>query len=157
MSRRYTIVEPGLTVTATMSFAQINGASGKLVKVVRWWWKPVDNTLPTAQILQTRGRLLPATVTNGAGGNASPSITANDGGDASNSFTARTKDTSLATTNGTARDYYEGGAHIYNGDDQQPEYPITVKSGEAFVFEMISSAVQNAPKVSIGVEVDEEG
>jgi hypothetical protein len=157
MSRRYTITEPALTVSATMSLAQINGASGKIVEVVRWWWKAVDNTLPTAQNLQTRARLLPATVSNGSGGNASPSIQPNDGGDAGATFTARTRDTALATTTGTARVYYEGGAHIYNGDDQQPENPITVKSGEAFVFEMTSSSVQNAPKISIGVEVDEIG
>src|SRR5215472_8905900 len=157
MPRRYTVTEPGFAVTATMSFAQINGASGKIVQVVRWWWKPTDNTLATAQVLQTRARLLPATVSNGSGGNASPSIQPNDGGDAAATFTARTRDTALATTSGTARVYYEGGGHIWTGDDQQPEKPITVKSGEAFVFEMTSAAVQNAPKVSIGVEVDEIG
>jgi hypothetical protein len=158
MSRRYTITEPAFTLSATtMSLVQLNGASGKVLQVLRWWWRPTDNTLATAQVLYTRCRLLPATVTNGAGGNASPSITANDGGDASVAATARTRDTSYATTNGTARLYDVAGAHIYNGYDQQIQEGITVKSGEAFVFELVSSAVLNAPNITVGVEFEEIG
>lgn len=158
MSRRYTIEEPAFTAVANMNLIEIKGASGKVLSVVRWWWRPTDNTLATAQVLYTRCRLLPATVTDATGSpNASPSIVPNDGGDASATATALTKGTTQASTNGTARVYDSAGAHIYNGYDQQIEEGITVKSGEAFVFELVSGSVQNSPGITVGAEFDEIG
>src|SRR6516164_2425219 len=157
MARRYTVTEENFTVAASMSFAQINGVANKIVLVRRWWWRPTDNTLATAQVCATRCRLLPATVTNGLGGNGTPSIMANDGGDAAASFTARTRDTTVATSSGTVRTYDEAGAHIYNGYDQQPEFGVTIAPSQAFTFDLLTAVVQGTVHVSIGVEVDEIG
>jgi len=157
MGRRYTVTESDFAIQAAMDLMQIKGASGKVLEIIRWKWRPTDNSLPTAQTLKTRCRLLPATVGDGTGGNSSPNISANDGGDAAVSFTAIARATGKATTSGTARVYDEGGAHIYFGYDEQPEKPITVKSGESFVLELTSAVIQGTPKISVMVEVEEIG
>src|SRR6266576_802137 len=157
MSRRYTIVEPSFAAAANMNLIEIKGASGKVLEVLRWWWRPTDNTLAPAQVLYTRCRLLPATVTDATGGvNSSPSIMANDGGDTAAGFTAITKGTAGASTSGTARLYDSAGSQSYNGYDQTIEEGVTVKSGEAFVFEIVGS-VTTTINITVGAEVEEIG
>ena len=157
MPRRYTIAEPSFAAAANMNLIEIKGAANKIVAVRRWWWKPSDNTLAPAQVIQTRCRLLPATVTDATTGtNTSPSIFANDGGDAAATFTAITKGTVIATTTGTARLYDAAGSHSYNGYDQTIEDPVTVAPSQAFVFEIVGSITATIDIV-VGAEVDEIG
>ena len=158
MPRRYTVSEPNFAITAASDLIQIkNGsASAKLVRIIRWWWKPTDNSLATAQVLMTRCSRLPATVTDGSGG-ATPTPRPFDGGDTAATFTALSRNTTKASTSGTAAILDEAGAHIYNGYEQQPEEPIEIAPGQSFVFELTSAAVQGTVKVSAGVEVEEIG
>ncbi len=158
MPRRYTVTEPNAALTAASDLMQIKNASGsnKLVRIIRWWWKPTDNSLATAQVLMTRCRRLPATVTDGSGGNT-PTPRPFDGGDTAATFTALSINTVKATTNGTAAIVDESGAHIYNGYEQQPEEPIEIAPAQSFVFELTSASIQGTVHASIGVEVEEVG
>lgn len=158
MPRRYEVTEPNFTIQAAMDLVQIKNGSGsnKMLRIIRWWWKPTDNSLPTAQGLQTRCRRLPSTVTDGSGG-ATPTPRPVDGGDAAATFTALTRNTTPASTNGTAAIMDEAGAHIYNGYEQQPEEPIIIAPAQSFVFELTSASIQGSPKLSVGVEVEELG
>lgn len=156
MPRRYEVVGEGITLTAASDLIQIKGASGKMVQVIRWWWKPYDNSLPTAQVLATRCRFLPATVTDGSGG-SSATPRPLDPGDAAATFTALVNNTTKASTSGTAATLDESGAHIYNGYEQQPEEPIIVPASTSFVFELISASIQGTIKAQVGVEVEEMG
>lgn len=158
MPRRYMVTEPNFAITAASDFVQIKNASGsnKVVRIIRWWWKPTDNSLATAQVLMTRCRRLPSTVTDGSGG-ATPTPRPLDGGDAAATFTALTRNTTPASTNGTAVIVDEGGAHIYNGYEQQPEEPIEIAPAQSFVFELTSATIQGTVKVSVGAEVEEIG
>jgi hypothetical protein len=158
MSRRYYVSEPGFAATAASDLIQIKNASGsnKMVRIIRWGWKPTDNSLATAQVLQTRCRRLPSTVTDGSGG-ATPTPRPMDGGDTAATFTALSRNTVKATTNGTAAILDESGAHIYNGYEQQPEEPIIIAPAQSFVFELTSASVQGTVNISAFVEVDEEG
>lgn len=158
MPRRYIVSEPNFTLTAAMDLIQIKNASGshKAVRIIRWWWKPTDNALATAQVLMTRCRRLPSTVTDGSGGTTQTPRPL-DPGDPASTFTALTRNTTPATTNGTAAIVDEGGAHIYNGYEQQPEEPIEISDAQSFVFELTSAAIQGTIKISAGVEVEELG
>ncbi len=158
MGRRYVVTEANFTAVATMDLVQIKNASGshKTLKIHRWWWRPTDNSLATAQVLMTRCRRLPSTVTDGSGG-ATPTPRPVDGGDAASTFSALTRNTTPATTNGTAVIEDEGGGHIYNGYEQVSAEGITIADAQSFVFELTSAAVQGAPKISVGVEVEEIG
>lgn len=158
MPRQYTVSEPNFTAVAAMDLVQIKNASGsnKVVRIKRWWWRPTDNSLATAQVIMTRCRRLPSTVTDGSGG-ATPTPRPSDGGDSAATFTALTRNTTPASTNGTAAIVDEAGAHIYNGYEQAPDEPIVLAPAQSFVFELTSAAVQGAPKISVGVEVEEIG
>jgi hypothetical protein len=155
MPRRYTVTSEATTATAASDLLQIKGAANKVLIIVRWWWRPYDNTLATAQVLATRCRRLPATVTDGNGSAITPR--AYDFGDVAATFTALGNNTTKATTNGTATIHDEAGAHIYNGYDQQPEKGIIIAPSQSFVFELLNSTVQNAPLLQFGAEVDEIG
>ncbi len=158
MGRRYFVSEPNFTAVAAMDLIQIKNASGshKTLIIHRWGWRPTDNSLATAQVLMTRCRRLPSTVSDGSGGTtATPRRV--DGGDAAATFTALTRNTTPATTNGTAEIKDEAGAHIYNGYEQVSEEGVTIADAQSFVFELTSAAVQGAPKISAFVEVEEIG
>jgi hypothetical protein len=158
LPRRYEATEANFTIAAGMDLLQVkNGASsGKMCKVIRWYWKPTDNTLMTAQIFMTRCRVLPATVTDGTGGTtATPRPL--DPGDSASTVTVLTRNTTPATTSGTARTYDEGGSHGYNGYEQSPDEPVIVPPGSSFTFELTSSTVQGTVKMSVGVEFEELG
>ncbi len=158
MGRRYMVTEPNFTAVAAMDLVQIKNASGshKTLKIHRWGWRPTDNSLATAQVLMTRCRRLPSTVTDGSGG-ATPTPRLIDGGDTAATFTALTRNTTPASTNGTASIQDEGGGHIYNGYEQVSSEGITIADAQSFVFELTSAAVQGAPKISAFVEVEEIG
>jgi hypothetical protein len=144
-----------MSLTAASDIIQISGATGKMLRVIRWWWRPVDNSLATAQVLSTRCRYLPATVTVTGGSSVTPQKL--DNGDAAASFTATKNNTTKTTTNGTAQTLDVAGAHVYNGYEQQPEKEIWVGPTDAFVFELLSSSIQGTVTVNAGVEVEEVG
>jgi hypothetical protein len=155
MPRRYTVSFEGVAVSAAQDLVQINGASGKMLRVLRWWLAATDTTLPTAQMLQTRCRFLPATVTNGSGG-STPTVQKRDPGDAAASLTALANSTTKATTSGTAVILEEDGCHIYSGLDKAALSPPYIGPSEAFVFELLST-VSGTVHLSGGVEVEETG
>jgi hypothetical protein len=155
MPRQYKITFEGVAVSAAQDLLQINGATGKMARIVRCWVGATNTSLPTAQMLETRCRLLPATVTNGTGGTSvTPQKT--DLGDAAASITALANNTSKATTSGTAVIIDERGDHIYSGVQCDfPERPA-VGPSEAFVFELLST-VSGSVSLSGGALVEEIG
>lgn len=155
MPRIYRVPFEAVSVSAPQDLIQITGAAGKIVRPIRAWVKATDTTLPTAQMLQTRCRFLPATVTAGSGG-STPTIAKNDPGDAGASFTALANNTTKATTGGTAVVIDEGGDHIYSGYDVAFSNRPPVGPSEAFVFELLST-VSGTVHLSGGVEVEEIG
>ncbi len=155
MPRRYIVPAEQLSLTAASDIIQISGATGKMLRIIRWWWRPTDNVLATAQVLATRCRYLPATVTVTAGSAVTPQKI--DNGDAAASFTATKNNTTKTTTNGTAQTVDEAGGHVYNGYEQQPEKEIWVGPTDAFVFELLSSSIQGTVTINAGVEVEEMG
>lgn len=158
MGRRYIVSDEGVSVTAASDLIQIKNASGsnKVCRIIRWWWRPTDNTLASAQGISTRCRRLPATVTDGSGG-STPTPRPLDGGDAAATFTALSNNTVKASTNGTAVILDEAGAHVYNGYEQQLEDPPVIAPAQSFVFELLSSSLTGTVHLSYGVEVEELG
>ncbi len=155
MPRNYRVLFEAVTVTAPQDLIQISGVAGKLVRPIRAWVKATNTTLPTAQMLETRCRFLPATVTNGSGG-TTPTISKVDQGDAAASFTALANNTTKATTSGTAVVLDEGGDHIYAGYDNTFVSRAPIGNSEAFVFELLST-VTGTVNLSGGIEVEEIG
>jgi hypothetical protein len=160
MPRRYEIIEPSflLVTNAAMDLMQIKNAVGsnKMLKIVRWWWSSVDNILTTAQMLQIKCAVFPATVTDGSGG-ATPTPRPLDPGDVAATFTALSRNTVQATTSGTARIYDDQARHIYNGYEQQIEEGPWVPPASSFIFYAPMTSLLGAPRISCGVEVDEYG
>src|SRR5260370_22485038 len=107
MSRVYTVQfgtgspSVGVLVSAAQDLIQIKGASGKMLRILSRWVGADDTTLPTAQMIQLRDRVLPATVTDGSGG-ATPTIFKTDFGDSAASFTVLANNTTKATSTGVA-------------------------------------------------------
>jgi hypothetical protein len=155
MPRAYAITFENVAVSAAQDLIQVTGASGKIFRPIRAWVKATDTTLPTAQMIRTRCRFLPATVTNGSGG-STPTITKLDPGDAGASITALANNTTQATTNGTALVLDEGGDHIYSGYDVTFAVRTPVGPSEAFTFELLST-VTGTVHLSGGVIVEEFG
>jgi hypothetical protein len=159
MSRIYKVLfgdsAGGVAVSAAQDLIQITGASGKMLRILHRWVGSVDTTIPTAQMIQLRERLLPATVTNGSGG-STPTIYKMDPGDASASFTALANNTTKATTSGTASESFATGVHIYNGFDDEYVSPPVIGPSEAWVFELLST-VSGTVHLSGGVLVEEIG
>lgn len=157
MGRTYKVTFPAVAVTAASDLLQIKGATGKTLQVMRVRWKNTDNTLATAQMLQTRARFLPATVTDGTGGStATPQPL--DPGDAAASFTVKTNNTTKATTGGTPSILHEGAEHIYSGEDitDTAGWP-TIGPSESYVFELTSAAIQGTVHLSVTAWVKEVG
>jgi hypothetical protein len=163
MPRLYTITFEGVAVSAPQDLVTLllptSAANFKQIDVVRWWLGATDTTLPTAQMLQTRCRWLPATVTAGSGG-STPTPTVWDQGDSAAKCTAHANDTSKSTTNGTAVIIDEQGFHIYNGYDSavagRPAFPCpnNSTSAQAFVFELLST-VSGTVHLSGGIDFAE--
>lgn len=146
----------------------------RMIRPVRWWWKPTDNTLATAQGMQIRIRRLPALVTDGGGtalGNvattnvASPTIAPIDPSDVIPGFSAISNSTSKATTSNLALGnaiLFEGGDHLYNGMDvTEDNAPAACGNAalcgpeQALVFELLSAAIQGTVHLSYGAIVEE--
>ena len=155
MPRIYRVTFEGVSVSAPQDLIQINGAAGKMVRIIRAWLGNTDTTLATAQMLQLRSRYLPATVSNGSGGSA-PTPQKLDAGDAAASATALANNTSKATTNGTAAILDEQGVHIYAGCDISYQNRPVVGPTDAFVFELLST-VTGTVHLSGGIEFEEMG
>lgn len=155
MPRVYSVTFEEVAVSAAQDLVQIKGASGKTLRILRAWWGATDTTLPTSQQVSTRGRFLPATVTDGSGG-SSPTPRKFDPGDAAASFTALANNTTPASTNGTATILLERGDHIYAGMSHSFRNPPVIGPSESFVFELLST-VTGTVHLSGGVEVEETG
>lgn len=155
MPRQYSVVFEQVSVSAPQDLVQVVGAAGKSVKIKRVWWGATDTTLPTAQMMSTRCRFLPAVVVNGSGG-TTPSFLPFDPGDAAASVTALVNNTTKATTSGTAVKLDEHGDHIYSGYDYTFPYPPTIGPTESFVFELLSTPAGTV-HLSGGCVVEEQG
>ncbi len=155
MPRNYVVTFEGVAVTAVQDLIQLTGVAGKIIRPIRAWVKATDTTLPTAQMIQTRCRFLPATVTPGSGG-TTPAIVKFDPGDAGASFTVLANNTAKATTNGTAAILEESGDHVFAGYDMTFAVRAPIGPSEAWVFELLST-VTGTVHLSGGVIVEEIG
>jgi hypothetical protein len=155
MAREYKVTFEQVAVSAAQDLIQVVGAAGKMVLVKAVWWGSTDTTAPTAQMVASRCRFLPATVTNGSGG-TTPAIVKTDPGDAAASFTALANNTTKATTTGTATVHDESGDHIFSGYSNIFLKPIPIGPSESFVFELLST-VSGTVHLSGGVIVEEIG
>ncbi len=156
MGRQYYVPFEQVAVAAAQDLLQINGAAGKMLKILRVKWGCTDTTLATSQSVATRCRFLPATVTNGSGG-TTPTISGSPGNSAA-SFTALANNTTKATTSGTPVVTFESGDHLYNGFEKfwgKDESPV-VGPSEAFVFELLSTP-SGTVHLSGGADVEEIG
>lgn len=153
MSRKYRVTFEGVSVSGPQDLVQINGASGKMVRITRYWVGAIN--LATAQMIEVRCRYLPATVTNGSGGSTTTPQKL-DQGDASSSSTAFVNNTTKATTVGTPVIQDEDSFHVYAGFDKSVMNPFTVSGSTSWVFEMLSSP-SGALSLSGGVEIEEIG
>lgn len=137
MPRRYSVTFENVAITAAQDLFQIKGAAGKMLRIISVKLGSTNTTLPTAQMLQTRARFLPATVTDGSAG-TTPTPQTIDPGDAAASFTALANNTTKATTSGTAKTQHEAGVHIFAGEDYQFPDPPCIGPSESFVYELLS-------------------
>lgn len=156
MPRRYRVLAENQAIAAASDMLEIKGAAGKIVRVFEIGWANTDNTLATAQQIQTRARFLPATVTDGNGGSAT-AVKPTDPGDSAASLTALMNSSSKATTSGTAVTLYEGGAYVYAGERYTFPSPPIVGPSEAFVWELTSAAIQGTVHFNVWAEVEELG
>jgi hypothetical protein len=156
MSRIYEVPFDNVAVSAVQDLVQINGASGKMCRILRRWVYSVDVPTATQQQLGLRERILPATVTNGSGGSSvTPSKT--DLGSPAASFTALANNTVKATTSGTAVILGNYGPHIFNGYDDEPDVFWPIGPGEAYVWELTITPTAGPIHLSGGVAVEELG
>jgi hypothetical protein len=155
MPRTYAVTFEEVACSAAQDLVQINGASGKMLRILRQFVSMTDPSPPTNQQFALRSRYLPATVTNGSGG-SSPTPQPFDPGDAAASFTAKANSTTKATTNGTASILEENGCNSFAGYDYMFPKPPTIGPSEAFVFELLASPT-GTPHLSGGVIVEEMG
>lgn len=155
MARAYRVLFTAVTVSAAQDLVMITGATGKRMRILRWWVGCPTTTLAAAQGLSLRARFLPATVTVGSGGTTGITPAKNDPGDATcSSTTCATNNTTPATTSGTAIVLYSNGCHLYQGDNWRPDNPPEIGPLEAFVYELLST-VSGTVTLSGGVELEE--
>ena len=156
MSRIYEVVFENVSVSAVQDLVQVNGASGKMVRILRRWVYSVDVPVAAQQQLGLRERFLPATVTNGSGG-STPVLAKTDPGNAAASFTAFVNNTTKATTSSTAIVLGTYGPHIFNGYDDEPDVFWPIGPSEAYVWEL--TIAPNTPPIHLsgGVAVEEIG
>ena len=156
MSRVYSVSFENIAVTAAQDLICITGASSsKITRIISCNVGATNTTLPTAQMLEIRCRLLGATVSAGTGGNSFTPIKL-DQGDSAASSTGYINATGKATTSGTAYVLFEDAAHIFAGHSITfPSRPI-VSNGEAFVYELLST-VSGTVNMSGSVYFEEIG
>ena len=143
IGRRYVLIIPPSAISAPQNLAQVNGATGKVLRIISQSIACTDSTLATGQNLSIRSRILPATVSNGSGGTGSLTPSPVDPADAAcSSATNLINSTSKATTSDSAVIVYEGGVHLYQGHyknfENEDACPI-VRASQAFVFELLST------------------
>jgi hypothetical protein len=155
MPRTYAVTSEEVAVSAAQDLVQINGAAGKMLRILSVAAAMTDTSPPTNQQFGLRCRFLPATVSNGSGG-SSPTPQPYDPGDAAASFTAKANSTSKATTNGTASTLLEDGANSFAGYQYSFPRPPVVGPSEAFVFELLG-APNSTVHISTTVIVEEMG
>jgi len=156
MGRVYTVVFSNVTVAAAQDLFQINGAAGKMLRIISANLADIDPTAPaTNQQLGIRFRFLPATVTNGSGG-TTPTPQKTDNGDAAASFTALVNNTTPATTSGTAAVVVADGSNVYAGYNYNFPSRPTVGPSQAFTMELITTPASSL-KLSGTIWVEEFG
>ncbi len=157
--RTYVVTFEKVPVSAPQDFVAIPGATNKIVRILRFWIDPaIGTSLPGAQTLAIRCRILPATYTPGTGGTTgiTPSKATSQGDAVSSITTAGTNNTSKATTNGTAVTRFEGSFHIFAGRDKRFDEPVEIIPTAGFVFELLDTP-STALTLSGGVEFQEIG
>jgi hypothetical protein len=155
MARRYAVSFEEVACSAAQDLLQINGAAGKMLRILSVSVAMADTSPPTNQQFGLRARFLPATVTNGSGG-SSPTPQPYDPGDSAASFTAKANNTSKATTNGTASVLLEDGCNAFSGYLYMFPSPPVVGPSEAFVWELLSTPT-GTPHLSGTAVVEEMG
>jgi hypothetical protein len=155
MPRTYSVTSEEVAASAAQDLIQVNGAAGKMLRILSVAMAMTDQSPPTNQQFGLRCRFLPATVSNGSGG-SSPTPQPFDPGDAAASFTAKANSTSKATTSGTASILLEDGANAFAGYLYTFPRPPVIGPSEAFVFELLN-APNGSPHLSSYVVVEEMG
>jgi hypothetical protein len=155
MSRIYEVVFDNVAVSAVQDLVQVNGATGKMIRILRRWVNSTDVPVATQQQLALRERFLPATVTNGSGTLTTPSKT--DPGAPAASFTAYCNSTTKALTSGTAGLLGAYGVHIFNGYDDEPDVFWPIGPGQAYVWELEVTPTAGPIHLSGVVAVEELG
>jgi len=120
--RVYTVTTHAITLASITEFAEIKGAAGKMIFLLRAQWVATDTSIPTAQMIDTSFKWLGATLTDGTGG-ATTTPGAVDPGDAAASFTCKTNNTTASTSSGTTTVLLNVGGHVFNGIDQRFAMP----------------------------------
>lgn len=155
MPRTYAVSFEEVAATAAQDLVQVNGAAGKMLKILSVAVAMADTSPPVNQQFAIRCRFLPATVTNGSGG-SSPTPQPFDPGDAAASFTAKANNTSKATTSGTAAILLEDSSNSFAGYLYTFPRPPLVGPSEGFVFELLNAPI-GSPHLSGTVLVEEQG
>ena len=146
--RIYTAQFNQVLVSAPQDLFQVEGATGKLVAVLRVKIGATDTTMPTLQMLSFEGNFLPATVTNGSGG-TTPAIKPTDAGDSAASAVVLANNTTAASSTGTVVNDFSTAEHIANGLDMRFAMPGSeggglpparfVGPGESWVLKLLST------------------
>lgn len=155
MPRRYAVSFEQVAATGPQDLLQINGAAGKILRIISVSVAMADTSPPTNQQFGLRARFLPATVSGGSGG-STPTPQPYDPGDAAASFTAKANNTSKATTSGTASILLEDACNSFAGYQYMFPAPPTIGPSEAFVWELLSTPV-GSPHLSGTAIVEEMG
>lgn len=141
LGRAYAVPFTAVAVTAAQDLFYVKPAADKPCVIE---WASVDNVGGTAdagdaqeELLRVEIIRLPATVTVGSGG-SSVTPRAFSVNDTAAGFTARSNDTTVATTSGTAQTLYAGGFNVRAGWlwAPAPEHRIIVANAEAVVVRL---------------------
>lgn len=154
MPRRYNVSFEKVSVSAVQDLITIQGASGKMCRILEVSVWDVDTTAPTNTQLALRCSILTATVTVTGGTSVTPRPL--DVGDAAASFTAKSNNTTQATTTGAKTTVREAGANVYQGDQYQFLAPPLIGPSESFVYEIITAPAA-ALTLSGNIVVEELG
>jgi hypothetical protein len=156
MPRVYSVSVEGVAVSAVQDLLQIKGATGKMLRILKVKWANTDTSpLAAVQMLQTRCRFLPATVTDG-NGTSTGTPRPYDPGDAGAIFTFISNSTTKASTTGTATILMESGDHIQAGLDYPFRNPPIIGPSQSFTFELIT-APNGTVHLSVMADVEESG
>lgn len=153
---KYTVTFEGVAVSAAQDLISMKCAAGVPARIIRYWAKATDTSLPVSQMLEFRARVLPATVTQGSGGTTPTPQKIGSQTDTAASTTCHANDTSKATTSGTAAIVDEPAEHVYNGFDSAVENrdPLNIAAAAGFVWELLSTP-SGTLHLSGGVDFEE--